>query len=109
VPYAYRHLERVRVASARWDLSFTHLVDPKCGQTLVRIFPVNKSRNASGERRRVDPVAPSQEQNHPSGNLPPYLKQLLEEYAASGLPPAYLSHTEEKNNESDETEKEQKP
>lgn len=109
VPYAYRHLDRVRVASARWDFSFTHLVDPKCGRTLVRIFPVNKSRNASGERRIVDPVAPSQEQNRPSGILPPYLEQLLEEYAASGLPPAYLSHTEGKNKEADETEKEQKP
>jgi transposase InsO family protein len=109
VPYAYRHLDRVRVASARWDLGFTHLVDPKGGKTLVRIFPVNKSRNASGERRIVDPLAPSQEGDHPSGDLPPYLKQLLEEYAASGLPPAYLSHAEPKNHEPNETEKEQKP
>ena len=109
VPYAYRHLDRVRVASARWDLSFTHLVDSKGGRTLVRIFPVNKSRNASGERRSVDPVAPLKGGDLPSGNLPPYLKQLLEEYAASGLPPAYLSHTDEKNQESSKTEKEQKP
>jgi transposase InsO family protein len=108
VPYAYRHLERVRVASARWDLGFTHLVDPRCGKNLVRIFPVDKSRNASGERRSVDSGALSNEAPSPSGTIPPYLKQLLEEYAASGLPPAYLSHNEEKNIKPDDMDKEQK-
>lgn len=94
VPYAYRHFDRVRVAAARWDLSFVHLVDPRGGKPLVRIFPVHKSRNASGERRRVDPRAPSVEAGRTAKDLPPYLKQLLEEYAASGLPPAYLSLAE---------------
>jgi len=55
VPFAYRHLERVRVAYARWDLGFVHLVDPHSGKKLVRIFPLDRIRNASGKLRRVDP------------------------------------------------------
>ncbi len=94
VPSAYRHLDRVRVAYARWDLGFIHLVDPNSGRTLVRIFPTDKSRNASGERRLLDPFAPEEEPCCSSGELPPFLKRLVEEYAASGLPPAYLSKKE---------------
>ena len=90
VPSAYRHLDRVRVAYARWDLGFIHLVDPNSGKPLVRIFPTDKSRNASGERRLLDPLAPEEEPCRPAGELPPFLKRLVEEYAASGLPPAYL-------------------
>lgn len=106
VPYAYRHLDRVRIASARWDLSFTHLVDPKGGKSLMRIFPINKSRNASGERKRVDLDVPSQESDRSKGDLPPYLKQLLQEYSALGLPPAYLSHTKRNDKEPDGMRKE---
>ena len=94
VPSAYRHLDRVRVAYARWDLGFIHLVDPNSGKPLVRIFPTDKSRNASGERRLLDPLAPEEEPRRPAGELPPFLKRLVEEYAASGLPPAYLSKQE---------------
>lgn len=91
VPSAYRHLDRVRVAYARWDLGFMHLVDPKTGKSLARIFPTDKSRHASGERRLIDPSAPQGEHFRGSGDLPPFMKRLVEEYAASGLPPAYLS------------------
>jgi putative transposase len=94
VPSAYRHLDRMRVAYARWDLGFIHLVDPTSGKTLVRIFPTDKSRNASGERRLLDPLAPEEAPPRASGELPPFLKRLVEEYAASGLPPAYLSKQE---------------
>jgi putative transposase len=94
VPAAYRHFERVRVAYARWDLGFIHLADPASGKIVVRIFPTDKSRNASGERRLLDPLAPEEEPCRPAGELPPFLKNLVEEYAASGLPPAYLSKQE---------------
>ncbi len=91
VPSAWRHLSRVRVAYAMWDLTFIHLIDPHSGKTLVRIFPTDRSKNASGERRILDPDPPKEEPGRPSGELPPFLKRLVEEYAASGLPPAYLS------------------
>jgi transposase InsO family protein len=90
VPSAFRHLDRVRVAYARWDLGFVHLIDPASGKTLVRIFPTDKSRHASGERRLLDPLAPKGDYAPPSKELPPFLRRLVEEYAASGLPPAYL-------------------
>jgi len=79
------------VAYARWDLGFIHLVDPQSGKKLVRIFPLDRSRNASGKRRLVDPTDSLEEPARPTGELPPYMKHLLEEQAASGLPPAYLS------------------
>jgi transposase InsO family protein len=94
IPYAYRHLDRVKVASARWDLSFVHLVDPRFGKTLARIFPLDKSKNASGERRAIDPRTPLSVPAPPSDDFPPLLKRLVEEYAASGLPPAYLPKNE---------------
>jgi len=104
VPSAYRHLDRVRVAYARWDLGFIHLVDPRTGKTLARIFPTDKSRHASGERRLLDPLAQKEEHSGASGELPPFMKSLVEDYAASGLPPAYLS----KKNSDDPNDNERK-
>jgi len=98
VPYSYRHFERVRVAYARWDLAFAHLVDPNSGKNLVRILPLDRSRNASGKRRLVEPMDSPKEPIRPSGELPPFMKKLLEEYAASGLPPAYLSPADSNQN-----------
>lgn len=96
VPSAYRHLAIFRVAYARFDLSLVHLVDPKTGALLVRIFPTDKSRNASGERRRLeadrlDLDSPASS-NSSGESLPPLLKQCMDRYLASGLPPAFCQY-----------------
>jgi transposase InsO family protein len=92
IPSAYRHLPRVSVEYARWDLGFVHLVDERAGRTLCRIYPLDRARNATGERRLLEgALAPGPSPPpSPEGGLPPLLARLLAEYAASGLPPAYL-------------------
>ena len=87
IPAAYRTLTVVALEYACWDLSLVHIVDSKTGIPLCQIFPVSKSSNASGERRKlVSPItvtAVSKEE-------PPLLRKLLEDYAATGFPPGYI-------------------
>ena len=94
IPSAYRHLPRLSLAYARWDLGRVHLLDERSGRALCRLYPLDRSRNASGERRALEAPLVSPETPSPSGALPPLLARLLEEYAASGLPPAYLPKTD---------------
>jgi transposase InsO family protein len=92
VPSRYGHLERLHLRVASWDLSQVHLVDPKTGVLLCRLYPLDKHRNAAGRRAtRVSPVvaAPT-----PAAGMAPLLEQLIAQYAATGLPPAYLPKVE---------------
>lgn len=91
VPARYRHMTRVTVRYARWDMSWVHLVDPRTDATLCRLFPLDKAANADGRRRRmsapaVEPVASDQV----ADEMAPLLEQLMREQAATGLPPAYI-------------------
>jgi len=91
VPARFRHLETLHVAYARWDLSAVELIDPHSGQGLCPLYPLDKAANASGQRRRLQPSAEAP--RPPPGTataLPPLLRKLLAEYAATGKPPAYL-------------------
>ncbi len=89
IPARYRHLEKVHLRYARWDLSRVDLVDPRSGAILCPVKPLDKSANADGQRRRLNPVLPDLSPLPPSG-IAPLLRQLLADYAATGLPPAYL-------------------
>jgi transposase InsO family protein len=92
IPNRYRHLERPQVRYARWDLRSVTLLDPHTQTALCPLYPLDKTANASGQRRALASV---QEQTPtaslPSGEeLPPLLRKLLADYAATGQPPAYL-------------------
>ncbi len=89
VPGRYRHFESVHVRYAAWDLSRVTLVDGRTGEQLGRVFPVDKAKNADGERRALAPLAP-QPPPAPAPQVAPLLERLLAEYRASGLPAAYL-------------------
>lgn len=89
IPSRYRHLARVSLRYARWDLTYVDLVDPRTGAILCPISPLDKSANANGQRRRLDPIGIDLSPLPPSG-MAPLLRQLLADYAATGLPPAYL-------------------
>jgi hypothetical protein len=69
-------------------------MDPRAGQILCAIRPVDKAANASGQRKRLEPRALAPTARVPVGKAP-LLKELLADYAASGLPPAYLPIAEE--------------
>lgn len=92
IPSRYRHLERPQVRYARWDLRSVDLIDPHTQQILCPLYPLDKAANASGQRRALEPL----EQETPtavpqaSSELPPLLRKLLADYAATGRPPAYL-------------------
>jgi putative transposase len=94
IPSVYRTLLRPTVRVARWDLSSVDLVDPRRGVLLATLLPVDKERNAERRRRAlIDPTAANNPEpaTSPSG-IAPLLRQLMAEYAATGLPPAYVTH-----------------
>lgn len=90
VPSAYRTLSRVRLRVARWDLSSVDLVDPRKGTHLATLLPLDKLKNADRARRTLAEAAtPPSPSKRPPG-IAPLLRELMAEYAATGLPPAYL-------------------
>jgi transposase InsO family protein len=97
VPARYRHLATVHVRYAHWDLSCCDLVDARTGKRLCALYPLDKGKNAADERRRVE--TPDTPIMRPS-EMAPLLKKLLADYAATGLPPAFLTDDEDPNHES---------
>lgn len=98
IPSQYRHLEKVNLQYARWDLTRVDMVDPRTGAILCQVKPVDKSANADGQRRRLSPVKVDLTPLPPSGMAALMIK-LLADYAATGAPPAYLPTIEKDNNE----------
>lgn len=92
VPSRYRHLERVTVRYARWDLTAVDLVDARADTVLCVLHPLDKAKNADGARRALEP-GPIDDAEPPPEGMAPLLKKLLADYAATGLPPAYLPKT----------------
>jgi putative transposase len=89
IPAQYRHRTDVHLRYARWDLSRVDLVEPRSGTVLCPVRPLDKSANADGQRRALTAVGPDLSPLPPTG-IAPLLQQLLADYAATGLPPAYL-------------------
>lgn len=91
VPNCYRHLTRLQIRYASWDLTHVHLVDERTGEVLCRLYPQDKAANARGVRRPLEPVATRQGKPlQANAALAPLLTKLLCQQAATGLPPAYL-------------------
>lgn len=105
VPSQYRTLERVHVRYARWDLGAIALVDPNINAILSTLYPQDKSANASGMRRNLGSLGNAEQQAMMTNQEPittgiaPLLKELMAQYAATGLPPAYLPKGEENQDE----------
>lgn len=93
IPSRYRHLEHVVVRYARWDLRLLDMVDPRTGKILCRLHPLDKTRNADGQRRRIEPIS-TEPVDLPQEEIAPLLKKLMSDYAATGLPPAYVPKSE---------------
>ena len=97
IPSRYRTFRRVTVRYARWDLSTLDLVDPKTEKFLCSLYPVDLAKNADGVRRPLDPVEHVDVPDpRPSVGIAPHLKKLMADYAATGLPPAYVPLNEDK-------------
>ncbi len=96
IPSRYRTLLQVRVRYASWNLGFMHLVDARTGKDLCPIYVLDKQKNAEGVRRPRGPIADASEgeAETETAALPvgiaPLLMQMMADYAATGLPPAYV-------------------
>ena len=88
VPSRYRALSQLSVRVARWDLSSCDLVDARSGTHLCVLLPLDKHRNADRARRVIAEASPVAAP--PPCGIAPRLRALMAEYAATGLPPAYL-------------------
>jgi len=92
IPFRFRHLRKLHLRYASWDLTHVWLVDERTGAVLSRLYPLDKARNADGFRGVTKPTAPEALQE-PAG-IAPLLRKLMTEYAATGLPPAYIPKEE---------------
>jgi hypothetical protein len=94
LPSRYRHLKRVTLRYASWDLSHVYLADPQSGNIICRLYPQDKHKNADGRRRRKAPLIEAKNPPSETGGMAPLLRKLIADYAATGLPPAYLPKDE---------------
>ena len=106
MPNAFRHLDRVLVRYARWDLSQVHLVDEHSGQIGARLYPLDKAANANGIRRALEPVATrgadeSGAHVTPATGIAPLLENLMMKQRSTGLPPPYLRQVERPDTETE--------
>lgn len=95
IPSRYRHLSDVHLRYARWDLSRVDLIEARSGQVLCAVRPLDKAANAQGVRRAVEPTTNTVTTMPDNTGIAPLLKQMIADYAATGLPPAYLPTPEE--------------
>lgn len=91
IPSRYRTITRPCVRVARWDLASLHLVDPRTGEFLAKLVPLDKTKNSDRRRRVIrclgdDPLSHEKKES----GIAPKLRALIRDYAATGLPPAYL-------------------
>jgi transposase InsO family protein len=95
IPSRYAHLEKLFVRYASWDLGSVYLCDPTTGIILCRIYPQDKKKNAQGLRAPKMSVITSPEPV--SAGMAPLLRKIIRQYAATGLPPAYLPKPDNPN------------
>lgn len=97
LPSRFRTLGQVTVRYRRWDLSSAWVVDPRTKVVLARSRPQDKAANADRRRRTLAPLADEPDAMTSAGlddPMPPLMRKLLADYAATGLPPAYLPKDE---------------
>ena len=98
VPSRFRHIQRLALRYARWDLSSVDLIDPHTEQPVAVLYPLDKQANAERGRRALEPVnesEPGAATSATEAGIAPLLEQLMAEYGATGLPPAYLTFVPE--------------
>jgi len=89
VPSRYRHVTDLWISYAKWDLSSVDLIDPLTKNVLATLYPLDKRKNADGQRRSLETEVVEDKPPPPSG-IAPLLRHLMDEWKRTGLPPAYL-------------------
>ncbi len=96
VPARFRHVDRLHVRFPGWDLSRAYLVDERGGILLATIYPLDKIKNNQGKRRVFLSGSDPAPALVTGDSTSPLLRQLLNNYAATGLPAAYIPKDEDK-------------
>ena len=91
VPAPWRHLTELWIRYARWDLASVDLVDGRTGERLCTLYPLDKRGNAGGVRRPRGPAGEDGGGAAEHGPAP-LLQRILDDQAATGLPPLWLPH-----------------
>lgn len=94
IPNRFRHFPRLRIGYQTWDLRKAYIIDERHGNMLARIYPQDKLRNANAARRTLTPLTEYPSEVKISDPVPPLLRRLMADYAATGLPPAYIPKEE---------------
>lgn len=97
LPSRLRTVSRPTLRWRKWDRSVAWVVDPRTDEVVATVRPVDREANAAGRRAVLEPVEGAEpvDLDAPTGDpLPPLMKKLLEDYAATGLPAAYLPKDE---------------
>ncbi len=102
VPSRLRHERKLHVRYQSWDLTVAFLVDPRDGTVLARIRPQDKTKNAHGMRRSLEPSEATLRSVGEGDPLPPLMRRLLSEYDADGLPPGYIPKNAPEGEENDD-------
>lgn len=95
VPSRFRHVQRIHVRYARWDLSSVDMVDERTGAVVAALYPLDKVANGDGVRKTMEPLPDATlagADEAPSDGIAPLLEELMERVKATGLPPAYVPH-----------------
>ena len=96
IPSRLRLMHKVVVRYRQWDLSRAYVADERMRTPLATIYPLDKTKNADGRRRSLESFSGSTEivvaEN--TDPVPPLMRKLLADYAATGLPPAFLPKDE---------------
>lgn len=91
IPSRFRHFDRLYIRYQSWNLSHAWLVDGRDSTLLAKIYPQDKIKNGEGLRRALPPIAENlPDPGSKADPYPPLLRKLLGEYAATGMPPAYI-------------------
>lgn len=94
VPARFRHLPRLLLRYPGWDKSRLWLVDEHSGALLSILLPQDKQANSCARRRTLISQPAETSCVAPQPGMPALLAQWLADYAATGLPPAYLPKEE---------------
>jgi transposase InsO family protein len=101
IPSRFRHFPRLHIRYQSWNLSVAYLVDKRTGKLLCTIFPQDKVKNANQHRRLLHTAPDDVMASNTSEPIPPLLRKILADYAATGLAPAYIPKEESAQNMED--------
>ena len=90
IPSRFRHMPHIHIRYQSWDMSIAYILDPRSRRIIGRIYPQDKAKNANGYRKAIEPAVTAQPAEPDADPIPPLLRKMLSDYAATGMPPAYL-------------------